>query len=153
MRCEVLKTFKRRGEPQLSGSILEVPKDVIVKLKGYIRLLGSSSADSYPSTNWRPEAKAWLENDELRTTGEFEDLAGEIIRLTSDNMPLQAKLLKLHCGRYFGPWWDALVEQWEERAAIMEYDGGMSRHEAELAAAKLYRMEAFLDELVNRSCE
>ena len=99
-------------------------------------------------TDWRPEAKAWLtDTGELRTQGVFDDLAGEIIRLTIGDLPLQAKLLKLHCGRYFGPWWNDLVEQWEERAAIMEIDGKMPRDQAELEAAKLYRMEAFLDEL------
>jgi hypothetical protein len=31
---------------------------------------------------------------------------------------------------------------WHERAAIMEYDGGMTRAEAESAAAKIIRLDA-----------
>ena len=31
---------------------------------------------------------------------------------------------------------------WQERAAIMEYDGGMTRAEAESAAAKVIRLDA-----------
>lgn len=154
MRCEVLKTFKRRGEPQLPGSIIEVPQDVIVKLAGYVRILANSSADSHPSADWRPEPRAWLtETGELLTIGVFPGewpdggLAPEIIKLTFDNLPLQAKLLRECVGRYSGPKWKALVEDWEERAAIMQFDGNKSRAQAEQDAAKLYRMEAFLPEL------
>jgi hypothetical protein len=54
-------------------------------------------------TDWRPEPKAWLtDTGELRTQGVFDDLAKEIIRLTADNLPLQAKLLRERCGEYSG---------------------------------------------------
>jgi hypothetical protein len=45
MRCHVLKQFNRRGEPQLPGSIIEVPEDMIPKLAGYVQAI--ASADSY----------------------------------------------------------------------------------------------------------
>lgn len=35
----------------------------------------------------------------------------------------------------------AKFEAWEERAAIMQYDGGMTRKEAEEAALKLFEYE------------
>lgn len=102
-----------------------------------------------PAASWQPEFKAWLTPEgELRTAGVCDDLAGEIIKLTIDNVPLQAKLLRLHVGRYSGPQWKALVEEWYERAAIMT-DSDMTRHDAELAAAKYYRIDAFIDELRN----
>ena len=36
---------------------------------------------------------------------------------------------------------DTIFAQWEERAAIMEFDGGMSRGEAEFQAAMLIQVE------------
>lgn len=39
----------------------------------------------------------------------------------------------------FKGWSKARIEAFEERAAIMEYDGGMERKEAERAAFKLLR--------------
>lgn len=39
MRCLVLEKFNRRGEPQLPGSIIDVPTDVLPKLAGYVRPL------------------------------------------------------------------------------------------------------------------
>lgn len=48
MECEVLKQFKRRGDIQYPGSIVDVPKDMLLKLSGYIKSV--SCADSYPST-------------------------------------------------------------------------------------------------------
>lgn len=111
------------------------------------------AVDSHPSTNWRPEFKAWLtKTGELRTQGMCDDLAAEIINLTQDNLPLQAKLLRLHVGSYSGLHWQAMVEQWEERVAIKIYEGGMSRESAEFEAARFYRMEAFLDELRKINC-
>jgi len=98
-------------------------------------------------SDWRPEFKAWLEGDSLRATGVCDDLAAEIILLTADDLPLQRRLLKLHCGVYQGPWWERLVERWQERAAIMEHDGGLAREQAELEAARCLRAEAFLEEL------
>jgi hypothetical protein len=109
----------------------------------------TTTADCYTqASDWRPEPRAWLtDNGELRTQGVFDDLGAEIIKLTADNLPLQAKLLRLHIGEYSGPAWGALVKRWQERAAIMQFDGGMPREDAEYEAAKLYRAEAFLYEL------
>jgi predicted MarR family transcription regulator len=40
---------------------------------------------------------------------------------------------------------EAEIEQYEERAAIMEFDGGLSREEAEkLAAQEIYRLRIAL---------
>lgn len=103
---------------------------------------------SPPITGWCPEPKAWLtDSGELRTQGIFHDLAGEIIRLTSDCLQLQATILLRHCGQYSGPHWKTLAEEWYERAAIMEYDGKLSRSEAEYQAADQLRCIAFLDKL------
>lgn len=128
-------------EPPLIPLIPFIPITAISERRSVSALPASPS-------NWRPKAKAWLtDKGELRTQGVFDDPAGEIINLTADNLPLQAKLLRLHVGAYSGPQWRHRVEKWEERAAIMEFDGGMSWQEAELEAARLYRMEAFLEEL------
>lgn len=146
MKCKVIKPFNRRGELQLPGSTIEVPESMLQKLTGYVQAV--ATADSYAPKDWRPEPKAWLTDfGELRTQGVFDDLAEEIIRLTTDNLPLQAKLLRERCGDYSGLYWENKVEEWEERAAIMQYDGGMKREQAEEEAARLYGMEAFLDEL------
>ncbi len=103
-------------------------------------------------TDYPPVFKIWLTTgNELRTTGVCDDLAGEIIKLTSDNLPLQALLLRRHVEKYQGVHWKYLVEEWNERAGIMQYDGGMTRQEAEQAAAKYYRIEAFIDELTNHT--
>ncbi|MEI6209358.1 MAG: hypothetical protein WCP20_21470 [Desulfuromonadales bacterium] len=100
------------------------------------------------TTDRTPVPKAWLtESGELRTRGVFEDLAGEIIKLTVNDLHLQAKLLRECCGAYSGPQWLHFVEDWNERAAIMQYDGGLSRHDAEYHAAERLRLIAFLDEL------
>lgn len=99
------------------------------------------------NSNWKPTFHAWLEGDTLHTTGVTDDLAGEIIRLTADDLPLQRRLLKLHCGRYSGPWWERLRERWEERASIMQYDGGLTKDDAEYQAAVCLRAEMFIDEL------
>lgn len=36
---------------------------------------------------------------------------------------------------------DEIAEQWEERSAIMEYDGGLSRRFAEVKAAMVIRKQ------------
>jgi len=92
MKCRVIKPFNRRGELQLPGSILDVPDEMIARLEGLVQLVVDSSVDSYSPDNWKPPFRAWLEGDELRTTGVCDDLAVEIIKLTSDNLLLQAKL-------------------------------------------------------------
>jgi hypothetical protein len=36
MKCQVLKSFVRRGENILPGSILEIPEEMIPKMAGYV---------------------------------------------------------------------------------------------------------------------
>lgn len=131
------------------GRLLELTEEQAAKFGDKVRLadMGSAILNRQIRQDWQPEFKAWLEGDSLRTTGSTDDLAGVIIELTTDDLPLQRRLLKLHCGVYQGPWWDRLVERWQERAAIMEHDGGLAREQAELEAARCLRAEAFLEEL------
>ena len=76
-----------------------------------------------------------------------DDLAAEIVKLTSDDLDLQRQLLTENCQQYAPTHIWSLVEKWEERAAILQYDAGMPREEAELEAARKCRLEGFLDEL------
>lgn len=46
MRCEVINTFNRRGEPQLPGSIIDVPEDMFLKLAGYVKAITTTSTTS-----------------------------------------------------------------------------------------------------------
>lgn len=94
---------------------------------------------------------AWLEGDELRTRGHIPDLIGEIVQLTNGNLDLQRTLLLRHCEEYDNNhlWW--LAEQWEERAAIMQHDGGMTREQAEFEAARYMNLLAFLDDLQHKT--
>jgi len=45
MRCHVLKTFVRRGESFLPGSIIDVPENMVLKMTGYVLPVGN--ADTY----------------------------------------------------------------------------------------------------------
>jgi putative DNA primase/helicase len=94
--------------------------------------------------------EAWLsETGELMTRGSCDDLAAEIVRLSADNLALQRELLTRYCKAYDQKHIADLWEAWEERAAIMEYDGGLSRQEAEYQAAKRLHLLAFMD---GRNC-
>lgn len=90
---------------------------------------------------------AWLQGGELRTTGPLPDLAAEIVKLTGDDLDRQRRLLLEHCQAFQPSHVWRLIEQWEERAAILEYDAGLSRHDAEIEAARLYHLTAWLPEL------
>jgi hypothetical protein len=108
---------------------------------------GGTSALPSPMVDWRPEFKIWLTPDgELCTTGVCGDLAAEIVKITADNLSLQRTLLELHCETFdrhhIGDRW----EEWEERAAIMEHDGGLTREAAELEAAKQMNLMAFMED-------
>ena len=139
MRCLVIETFNRRGEPQHPGSIIEVPDEALAKLTGYVRPV--ATADSY-------KFKAWLtDTGELRTTGVCDDLAGEIVKLTADNLPLQKKLLRDHVGKYSGPQWMHTIRRWRERAKHLFEDEGRGLHEANQQAAAEMHLLAFADEL------
>lgn len=137
------KIQKQRTEP--SGEIPK-PIDTEVSKVSKVPLPVSATADNYPCRG-ELHFRAWLQDDVLMTSGVTDDLAGEIVKLTTDDLPLQRRLLKLHCGIYSGPWWVRLVERWQERVAIMVHDGGLSKVDAEYQAAVCLRAEAFLDEL------
>ena len=122
-----------------AGYIIEIPESVFAQLRGRVIPL--------PATDWRPEPRAWLENGELRIRGVFDDLAGEIIKLTSDNMPTQRKLLQLHVGIYFpGPHFRATVRKWTARAAHLYEIEGLGLNEARWQAAEEMRLLAWAEE-------
>lgn len=101
-----------------------------------------------PNNDWRPEPKAWLtDSGALRTQGVFDSLAVEIVRLTDGNLPLQAKLLRLHVGIYSGPAWKATIRRWKERAAHISGSEGKQPFIANLQAAAEMNLLAFADEL------
>jgi hypothetical protein len=131
----------------------EIPKALIVEVSKVSKapLPVSATADNHPS-GWQGPM-AWLEGDELRVQGVFDGdwpdggLTPEIIRLTSGNLPLQKQLLRLHVGRYHGPWWNRLVEVWQEKIAELIAEGKAPTKETELKAAQVLKAVAFLDEL------
>lgn len=95
-----------------------------------------------------PVPKVWLtETGELRTSGHIDDLAGEIVKLTADNLPQQRHLLTRHCEAFDKQHIWKRWEDWRERAAILEYQERFTRKEAELEAARRLNLLAFLDEL------
>ena len=102
----------------------------------------------FPSEIQTPILKTWLtESGEFRSSEFVEDIAGEIVKLTTDDLPHQKTLLLLHCERYDEHHLPHYVKGGEERAAIMEFRRGMSRDAAERDAAKFYQLEAFLDDI------
>ena len=90
--------------------------------------------------------EAWpSETGELMIRGSCDDLAAAIVKLSADNLPLQREILTRYCQAYDQDRIADIWEAWEERAAIMEYDGGLTRHEAEYQAAKRLHLLAFMD--------
>ena len=135
MKALVIEPFPTTKGIIPTGQIIEISPALLEKLKGKVEALLSPQA---------PEA--WLtETGELRTRGVIDDLAAVIVGLTADNLPLQRELLARHCEAYDRHHIDQLGELWEERAAIMEYGGGLSRHDAEYQAAERLHLLAFLD--------
>jgi hypothetical protein len=110
---------------------------------------GGTKALLIPIADWQPEPVAWLTPEgELKTTGVFDDLAGEIVRLTADNLPLQAKLLRECAGAYSGPQWIHTIRRWRERARHLFEVEGIGLNEANYQAAKEMHLLAFCDELM-----
>jgi len=134
MPHKVLTPFRIRGELFDIGAIIEVPPDVAEKLGNRIEPI-------------REPGSAWLENGELRTSGYIADLPSAICGLTEGNLPLQRILLQRHCEAYDPNHFWALAEEWEERTAIMKHDGGLPQDEAEIKAARLLNLIAFIDDL------
>jgi len=118
-----------------AGQIIEISPALLERLKGKVEAITSPQ-----------EPEVWLtDTGELRTRGVIDDLAAVIVGLTADNLPLQRELLARHCEAYDPYHIGYLLEFWEERAAIMERDSGLSRHDAEYQAAERLHMLAFLD--------
>lgn len=109
---------------------------------------GGAPALLIPADSSRPELKAWItESGELRTSGNIDGLAGEIVKLTADNLPEQKRLLLLHCEKYDKHHFHHLAELWQEQVARIEFDAGLTRDAAEVKAAELLHCMAFLPEL------
>ncbi|MDA8412295.1 MAG: hypothetical protein M0023_00730 [Desulfobacteraceae bacterium] len=140
MRARVIESFQTKKGLIPAGRIIEIPPVLLEKLQGTVEAIHSPVADV------KPEPEAWLtESGELRTRGAFDNLAAEIVRLTADNLLLQRELLIRHCQSYDRRHFGRLWAEWEERAAIMEHDGGLSREDAEYQAASRLHLLAFMD--------
>ncbi len=140
MRARVIEAFRTKKGMIHAGMIIEIPPALLEKLQEKIEAIHSPIADG------KAEPEAWLtESGELRTLGAIDNLAAEIVRLTADNLSLQRELLIRHCQAYDRRHIGRLWEEWEERAAIMEHDGGLSRVEAEYQAASRLHLLAFMD--------
>jgi hypothetical protein len=133
MRALVIKPLPTTKGIIPVGQIIEIPPALLEKLRGKVAEISC-----------QPEA--WLtDKGELRTRGVVPDLAAAIVGLTTDNLALQRELLSRHCEAYDRNHIQHLWAQWAERSAIMEHDGGLSRHEAEYQAAERLHLLAFLD--------
>jgi hypothetical protein len=121
LRALVIEPFPTTKGIIPAGRIIEIPPALREKLKGKVEVI------PFPQP---PEA--WLTDiGGLRTRGVIDDLAALIVGLTADKLSLQRELLARHCEAYNRHHIGHLWEQWAERAAIMEYDGGLSRQDAE----------------------
>jgi hypothetical protein len=140
MKARVIEPFQTKKGLIHTGMIIEIPPALLEKLQGKVQAIHSPGADM------KPIPVAWLtESGELRTKGVFDNLVAEIVRLTADNLSLQRELLIRHCQAYDRRHIGRLWEEWEERAAIMEHDGGLSREDAEYQAASRLHLLAFMD--------
>lgn len=136
MKARVIESFQTKKGMIPAGIIIEISPALLEKLRGKVEAI------QFPVA----EPEAWLtESGELRTRGAFYNLVAEIVRLTPDNLSLQRELLIRHCQEYDQRHIGRLWEDWEERAAIMEHDGGLSREEAEYQAASRLHLLAFMD--------
>lgn len=140
MKARVIEAFQTKKGLIPAGMIIEIPSALLEKLQGKVEAI------HFPVADVKPEPEAWLtESGELRTLGAIDNLAAEVVRLTADNLSLQRELLTRHCQAYDRRHIGRLWEEWEERAAIMEHDGGLSREEAEYQAACRLHLLAFMD--------
>ena len=139
-------TFDRQQIVLPKGKILELTPEQAARFGNKIILADDRTTAPPAVTDWKPTFRAWLENDQLRTTGVCDDLAVEIMKLTTDNLPLQKKLLSLHIGTFREPCWTSTARKFVQRAAEL-FDGGMGLHEANYQAAEEMHLLAFSDEL------
>ena len=124
MKARAIESFQTKKGMIPAGMIIEIPAALLEKLRGKVEAIHFPVA----------EPEAWLtESGELRTRGAF------------DNLSLQRELLIRHCQAYDRRHIGRLWEEWEESAAIMEHDGGLSREEAEYQAASRLHLLAFMD--------
>jgi len=126
MRCVVVRPFTRRGGQIDVGEVIDAPVETVPALKNFV---------------------AWLDGDGLQCRRPVPDLAAVIVRLTGEDLNLQRRLLVEYCEAFDDNHIWHLIERWEERAAILEYDAGLPRHEAELEAARMYHLTAWLPDL------
>lgn len=139
MLAEVLEAIETRQGGLSIGDKIDISENIARKLGSKIRWLNQIE---------RPR----IENGELKLLHPANNLADIIVGLTENDLQLQKQLLLKHCQQYSPKthFW-RIKEQWEEKAAILEYDAGMNREEAEHEAAKMYHLLAFMDELLAES--
>lgn len=134
MKARVIESLPTTKGIIPAGQIIEISSALFEKLKGKVEAIP-----------FQQEPKAWLtDTGELRTQGAIDNLAAVIVGLTADNLPLQGELLARHCEAYDRHHISHLWELWEERVAIMEHEGGLSRNDAEYKAAERLHLLAFL---------
>lgn len=139
-------TFDRQQIVLPKGKILELTPEQAARFGTKIVLADDRTTAPPAVTDWKPTFRAWLENDQLRTTGTTDDLASEIVKLTSDNLPLQKELLLKHVGAFSNPCWTSTARKFVSRAKEL-FDGGMGLHEANYQAAEEMHLLAFSNEL------
>jgi hypothetical protein len=132
MKVITVANLRLPGGEIPSGKVITIPDQFLQRLAGKVQPL---------------DQKAWLEEDELRTRGYISDLSSEIVRLTETDLSLQKILLQRHCEEYDHRHIWRLYELWEERAAIMEHNAGMTKEHAEVEAARSLMLTAFLEEM------
>lgn len=59
MRCQVIKSFNRRGEIQNPGSIIEVPDDALSKLAGYVQVIQPTTRDPKTFPHYCKPSDSW----------------------------------------------------------------------------------------------
>ena len=146
MLVRATKDFLAKGTKVEVGSVFDIPENILTKLGGLVEVFPRHLHDK-PVDTWCVEPRAWLCGDELRTTGVFDDLAAEIVKITSDDHELQRRLLIEYCQTYGPAHIHQLFEAWKERAAILQHDAGMSKERAEEEAARRHNLLAFLSEI------
>lgn len=147
MTYTVLREFKIRGTVQPVGSVLQLPEQAAIQLKDYVQPVGKAD-------NWDNTPTARLSPDgTLLVTGVFAGdyptggLAPEIVRLTSGNMELQNKLLKIHVGVFTHPCWPSIARKFVSRAAELFEEQGLGLHAANWKSAEELHLLAFEQEL------
>ena len=137
-RALVLEPIQTRKGTLEAGMVIDVSQEAVRRLQKKIRLVKPEKSKD----------RAKIINGELICLFPVDDLATVIVGLTENNLPLQKQLLLKYCQQYDPAthFWHQ-KEKWEEKAAILEYDAGLTRDDAEIKAAEMYHLLAFMDEL------